>query len=386
MRRIYNYGGEVEQGFLRIDLGQIPLYQYVTENIDYEVFDEDKKQTFKMLLIKIAESNQFESITFEDKRLIYLIVKALTAYPLCLKSNNENKGGEFEYILVYQYLKDNYDKSLTELDSVIRYVNLLIGYRFMSDHKFTKNQADEFNILSNVCSSVSSDYVGIIPKFVINVFNAEYQIEPNETIQDVIEDVIEDNIEDVLEDQVDMPQNIEDEVEEIQEEEEVVKVLSEKDAADVEEYKVVIETLSVYILDEKSKKKVDEWTIVISTLKEFIEKITGKPYTNQKMQLGGITQRFSSPALLQFQGGGLVERFSSPLPQTPKFGGDPMMFKGGGKVGFKNLAKRVAANYKGKKVKPKYQSQYGKTYSESEAKEVGNKIAAKVYRAQQKNK
>jgi hypothetical protein len=100
------------------------------------------------------------------------------------------------------------------------------------------------------------------------------------------------------------------------------------------------------------------------------------------MELGGIVQRFSSPALLQFQSGGLVEKFSSPLPQTPDFGGDPRIFNNGGKIGFKALAKKVASAYKGKKVKPQYQAEYGKTYSTSEAKEVGNKIAAKVYRAQ----
>jgi hypothetical protein len=74
------------------------------------------------------------------------------------------------------------------------------------------------------------------------------------------------------------------------------------------------------------------------------------------------------------------------LPQTPAFGGTPRMFKTGGKIGFERLAKKVASAYKGKKVKPKYQKQYGKTYSASEAKEVGNKIAAKVYRLQQEKK
>ena len=74
MKRIYNYGGQVEQGFLRIDLGQIPFYNYVAENIDYEIFQEEQQNIFKQLLIKIAESNQFESVTFNDKRLIFLLV------------------------------------------------------------------------------------------------------------------------------------------------------------------------------------------------------------------------------------------------------------------------------------------------------------------------
>jgi hypothetical protein len=55
----------------------------------------------------------------------------------------------------------------------------------------------------------------------------------------------------------------------------------------------------------------------------------------------------------------------------------------GGKIGFEALSKKVAARYMGEKVKPQYQDEYGKTYSAEEAKEVGDKVAAKVYRQQQ---
>ena len=55
----------------------------------------------------------------------------------------------------------------------------------------------------------------------------------------------------------------------------------------------------------------------------------------------------------------------------------------GGKIGFEALSKKVASRYAGKNVKPKYQKEYGKTYDKAEAKEVGDKVAAKVYRIQQ---
>ena len=58
-------------------------------------------------------------------------------------------------------------------------------------------------------------------------------------------------------------------------------------------------------------------------------------------------------------------------------------YAGGGKIGFEGLAKKVARRYKGKKVESKYQEEYGKTYDSQEAKEVGRKVAAKVYRQQQ---
>jgi antirestriction protein len=54
----------------------------------------------------------------------------------------------------------------------------------------------------------------------------------------------------------------------------------------------------------------------------------------------------------------------------------------GGKVGFEGLAKKVAKRYVGKKVSKEYQAEYGKTYDAKEAKEVGNKVAGKVYQQQ----
>lgn len=57
-------------------------------------------------------------------------------------------------------------------------------------------------------------------------------------------------------------------------------------------------------------------------------------------------------------------------------------FAKGGKIGFEALSNKVARSYKGKKVKPQYQDEYGKTYDAQEAKEVGDKVASKVYRQQ----
>jgi hypothetical protein len=61
-------------------------------------------------------------------------------------------------------------------------------------------------------------------------------------------------------------------------------------------------------------------------------------------------------------------------------------YAGGGNIGFKGLSDKVAKRYEGKKVAPKYQGEYGKRYSKSESKEVGNKVAGKVYQQQQGRK
>jgi len=50
-------------------------------------------------------------------------------------------------------------------------------------------------------------------------------------------------------------------------------------------------------------------------------------------------------------------------------------FETGGKVSFAEKSRAIARNFKGKRVEPKYQKEYGKTYDAKEAKEVGDKIA-----------
>ena len=59
-----------------------------------------------------------------------------------------------------------------------------------------------------------------------------------------------------------------------------------------------------------------------------------------------------------------------------------MGYAKGGKIGFEGLANKVAKRYVGRKVSKEYQAEYGKTYDAKEAKEVGNKVAGKVYQQQ----
>ena len=61
-------------------------------------------------------------------------------------------------------------------------------------------------------------------------------------------------------------------------------------------------------------------------------------------------------------------------------------FATGGGIGFKALSAKVAKRYEGKKPEAKYRAEYGKRYSKSEAKEVGDKVAGKVYWQQQGRK
>lgn len=75
-------------------------------------------------------------------------------------------------------------------------------------------------------------------------------------------------------------------------------------------------------------------------------------------------------------------RYAKPRPNRTGYKGKRKFGDGGGISNFERLSRVVAKNYEGKRVKPKYQNEYGKVYSKSEAKEVGNKVAGKVKKMQ----
>lgn len=118
-----------------------------------------------------------------------------------------------------------------------------------------------------------------------------------------------------------------------------------------------------------------------------------KNYTADKVKVGSVLTSNTGVKLkvVEYnpQFGVKVLRLDATAADKPsqymklsKFNGFEEMASGG-KIGFEALSKKVASRYAGKNVKPKYQGEYGKTYDKAEAKEVGDKVAAKVYRMQQ---
>lgn len=70
-----------------------------------------------------------------------------------------------------------------------------------------------------------------------------------------------------------------------------------------------------------------------------------------------------------------IKKGAKPIHTSKYDDGGEMGYAGGGKTTFKEKATSIAKKFEGKKVEPKYQKEYGKTYDKAEAKEVGNKIA-----------
>jgi hypothetical protein len=104
------------------------------------------------------------------------------------------------------------------------------------------------------------------------------------------------------------------------------------------------------------KRGVGTYWYVENLKGQTINKNTGKPYKGKEM---------TNYYFLNEDG---AKNFAKKL-------NDGTFFMDGGKTTFKQKATAIAKNFEGKKVKPKYQKEYGKTYDKAEAKEVGNKIA-----------
>ena len=123
------------------------------------------------------------------------------------------------------------------------------------------------------------------------------------------------------------------------------------------------------VLEEGYDKKYAEGGQVVSEIESkyaLAGKDSGGVWTYSKMTADEIAKEYN----------GSVQEDGSKWYVSLK------TFAKGGKIGFEGLSNKVARAYKGKKVKPQYQDEYGKTYDAQEAKEVGDKVASKVYRQQ----
>lgn len=142
------------------------------------------------------------------------------------------------------------------------------------------------------------------------------------------------------------------------------------------------------------QKEYDEYASIFEPKRRYVlNPANFKNYTADKVKVGSVltTNTGVKVKVVEYnsQYGVKVLRLDATEADKPsqfiklsKFDGFEKMAEGG-KIGFEALSKKVASRYAGKKVQPKYQSEYGKTYNAEEAKEVGDKVAAKVYRIQQ---
>ena len=112
------------------------------------------------------------ALTASDSRLVFVFVKLMVKYPTAKPYYGLN-----EWVLVYSFLKNFYDKSLPEIDSVIRFFNLYIGKMFAEEANLSGADLKELVSLYNTVATALQSYKEIIPAFVYEEIKDEFQLD-----------------------------------------------------------------------------------------------------------------------------------------------------------------------------------------------------------------
>lgn len=171
--RIYNYGGVISKNLLITDLADIKFLEFV-KSFDSSEFTNEEKLKISLITEKLLTDDVSFALAANDPRILYVFNKLMVKYPSAKKFYGLN-----EWVIIYNFLKDFYDKSLPQIDSVIRFINLYIGKMYGEEDILQAGEVKEIiSSYNEVYSSIKSEaYENIIPKFVFEELN-ELKLEP----------------------------------------------------------------------------------------------------------------------------------------------------------------------------------------------------------------
>jgi len=171
--RIYNYGGVISNNLLPVNLGDIEFVDFF-KSFDGTQFDENEKLAISRIIEYLYTKDRDYVLTAKDARIVFIMNKFMVKYPSAKKFNGLN-----EWLVVYYFLKDFYDKSLPEIDSVIRFFNLYIGKMFAEDDILSGQEIKELVSKYNSVKTAleNEEYKKIVPQFVYDEFRDEFVLE-----------------------------------------------------------------------------------------------------------------------------------------------------------------------------------------------------------------
>ena len=251
------YKGQISQDVKNFDLANINVYDWFSQfpkNIPTE-----KEKALVEKLTSVIKSNDVEkNYTFSDDRFISIATNLIRLVP------KENYNFTIsEYLIFYRYLQVKYDSEIKGIDSLIEFVNQMIGFSAEGGALSDEQNA----ILSETAESIELQALRMCPLFIAeDIENA---------IKEDVEEVDMAGVE-VLE----KPEEEDDFISEIEAEEEeeaIEKVFeseeeeqSEGEPAEVVEWRDTINTLQELIDENDSPESNEEWQDTIDTLKELI--------------------------------------------------------------------------------------------------------------------
>lgn len=171
--RIYNYGGVISQNLLITDLNDIKFIEFI-QSFDVSGCTDEQRLGISLLVEKILTEDAGLILTAKDPRVLFILNKLMVKYPNAKKFNGLN-----EWVIVYHFLKDFYDRSLPQIDSVIRFINLYIGKMYGEEGVLERTEVKELLTMYNdVYSSMKTEeYKNIVPQFVYEELK-ELNLEP----------------------------------------------------------------------------------------------------------------------------------------------------------------------------------------------------------------
>lgn len=168
--RMFKYGGAVSQNLLVLDTADIKFVDFFN-SFNQNEFDGQTRKIVNKLEAKIYSENIQETITFSDDRLVFIANKLMTKFP-----NSRIYYGLNEWTIVYRFLIAFYDKSIPNIDSLIRFINLYIGSNFTDNDDMTADEVEELLEISDSIRGNVFVYEQLLPKFVIDAISGNIQV------------------------------------------------------------------------------------------------------------------------------------------------------------------------------------------------------------------
>jgi hypothetical protein len=169
--RMFNYGGVVSQNLLITDLADIKFIDFVN-TFHLPILSDKERLLISKIKEKLLLGDAGMALTASDSRLVFVFVKLMVKYPKAKPYYGLN-----EWVLVYSFLKNFYDKSLPEIDNVIRFFNLYIGKMFAEEANLSGADLKELVSLYNTVATALQSYKEIIPAFVYEEIKDEFQLD-----------------------------------------------------------------------------------------------------------------------------------------------------------------------------------------------------------------
>jgi len=289
------YKGTISQDVKNFDLANINAYDWFSQ-FPKNVATQKESDLIKKLESVIKSSDAEKSYTFSDDRFIVIATNLIRGVP-----KEKYDFTISEYLIFYRYLETKYDKNIQGIDSLIEFVNQMIGFSAeggsMSD--------EQKSILSETAESIELEALRMCPVFIAEDIDNAMKEDVEEVDMAGVE-VLEKPTEKDLIDEIEAEEEEEAIMDALSDENEVVE--EKEEPAEVTEWRETISALQELIDSNDSPEMNDEWIATIEALKEEI-KDAGFVF-----EYGGVTNRnvfafriptWAAPALINADLSGL---------------------------------------------------------------------------------